>query len=182
MLLSERKPQPPSPVALTLLSLFFAIGFPYWTGLEFLRPGIQLFYSSLGPIFLDLTLSRLPPVSAGLAAFGFSMAVQAFGLGIVALKVGHWLTPSLPFLAGSLAAGAGISLGAAWVGGYWSGESARRYFLFGTIAIFLFWPYLPESAESTADALLIPETWIWVGPMVGLVAALVGWRLYGDRA
>src|SRR5205823_2369791 len=131
-----------SGVALTLLTIFFAIVFPYYSGLEIPRPGVQLFYSCGGPIYLDLAMLRWRAPRAGIAAWMMALASQAVALVAVRVKVSHWVVPGAQFLFGAALLGLGAAIGFSYLATFWSGSIARQVYLFGAIALFLFWRML----------------------------------------
>jgi hypothetical protein len=174
----ERKPA--SGVALTLLTLFFAFYFPYTSGLEIPRPAVQLFYCCSAPVYLDLAMTRWRAPHSAWAAWGIALLVQLVALAVVRIKVGHWVWPSAIFLGGAATLGLGVAVGASYLAEFWSGSVARQVYLFGAIALFLFWRMVaPDGVQVSIDSLLLPDTMPIAGALGGATIAALGWLVYG---
>jgi len=172
--------RPVSGVALTLLSIFFALVFPYSSGLEIPRPGVQIFYACLGPVYLDLAMSRWHAPRSGLAGWLMALFVQAVALVAVRLKVSHWVWPGAAFLLGAAMLGLGVAVAGSYMGEFWNGSLVRQVYLFGALALFLFWRMLaPDVLQEPVDALLLPDAMPVAGLIGGSAVAALGWFVYG---
>jgi hypothetical protein len=174
---------PASGVALTMLSVFFALVFPYYSGLEIPRPGVQLFYACSAPVYLDLTMLRWRAPGSAPAAWAIALLVQLVALVAVRVKVGHWVWPNAIFLAGAAMLGLGVAIGASYLAEFWSGSVARQVYLFGAIAIFAFWrTVVPDALQVPVDSLLLPDVMPIAGVVGGIAVAALGWLIYGREA
>ena len=170
-----------SGVALTLISIFFALVFPYSSGLEIPRPGVQLFYSCAGPLYMDLAMSRWRAPWSGVATWPIALALQAVALAAVRAKVGHWVLPNGRFLFGAALLGFGVAVGFAYLGEFWSGSIARQVYMFGAIALFLFWRMTPDLIQVPVDEITVPDMMPWTGLFGGASVAALGWLVYGRK-
>ena len=170
-----------SGVALTLITLFFALIFPYSSGLEIPRAGVQLFYSAAAPIYMDLAMSRWRAPWSGVIAWPVALAVQWVALAAVRAKVGHWVVPNGRFLFGAALLGLGVAVGFAYLGEFWSGSIARQVYMFVAIALFLFWRMTPEAIQVPVDEITFPDIMPWTGLFGGAAVAGLGWLIYGRK-
>jgi hypothetical protein len=175
-------PRRASLVALAMLTAFFALAFPYWSGLEIVRPALQLFYSASAAVYLDLAMLRWRAPRSSFAAWAMALLVQAIALCAVRVKVGHWAWPNALFLVGAALLGLGAAVAFGYLAEFWSGQTARQVYLFGALALFLFWRMTPEAIQAPVDLLLLPDVMLYTGLIGGSLVAAAGWLVYGRSA